>query len=760
MSGENLGIAFKYMITKTYKVEGMHCASCANIISQRINKLPGVKDAQVNFASEKAKISLANSLSLDLINNEIKPLGYSFTELDTNLPEKLPSSYNEASLSSLEKQKNFVSFATPITLFVFIIMMWDIGARSFSFIPNLPITMELTNLVLMIVSTIFVFWIGKPFNQGVINFIRYRVANMDTLIGLGTLSAYFYSTIITLLPSLKQQLQLPDYTYFDVVIVVIGFVILGKYLEARSKQKTGEAIEKLLNLQAKTALVIRHNSEIEIPISEVVVGDIVVVKPGGKIPVDGKIIEGETSIDESMINGEPIPNDKTIGDEVIGSTINLQGYIKFKATKVGADTMLSQIIKLVENAQGSKAPIEALADKISKIFVPSVLIIAFLSLISWLTIGSIFLSNSLAISYALLSFVGVLVIACPCALGLATPTALIVGIGKGAENGILIKDAESLEILNKTTAVVFDKTGTITTGKPEVTDVISLDNKYSMEDIIQIAASVEKNSEHPLAKAIVDHAFDKKITLLPVEKFNSLQGIGVKAIINQQDIYIHKPEKNPSDHQLKNLQTQGKTVIIIEANNQVIAYLALSDSLKKNAKSSLQKLHQKGIKTIMLTGDNKLAAKYIAEMVGIDEVEAEIMPQEKSEYIKKLQAAGHIVAMAGDGINDAPSLAQANVGIAMATGTDIAIESAGVTLLHGDISKISQVIVLAKKTMKTVKQNLFWAFIYNLIGIPLAAGAFYPLFGITLNPIFAGLAMALSSVSVVTNSLRLKTIKI
>jgi Cu2+-exporting ATPase/Cu+-exporting ATPase len=638
-------------------------------------------------------------------------------------------------------------------------MVWDI-LSSIKILPELQISMDIFNKILMIISTIILFWIGKPFIFGIVRFIKYRVANMDTLIGIGTLSAYIYSTIITFFPQIQIVMKLPEYTYFDVVIVVIGFVTFGKYLEARSKQKTGEAIEKLIELQAKTAIIIRDGIEIEIPISEVAIGEIIIVKPGMKIPVDGKITEGFTSIDEGMITGESIPVDKNVGDIVIGATINKQGSFRFIATKVGKDTMLSQIIKMVEEAQGSKAPIEALVDKVSSIFVPSVLLIAVISFLVWIFVGIPILGQSEAISYGLLSFVGVLIIACPCALGLATPTAIIVGVGIGAKNGILIKNAESLELLSKVDTIVLDKTGTITKGKPEVTDVVILDKVFSESDILKLAGSVEKLSEHPLALSIVDSAILKKIILEKVTEFISLEGVGVRGIINDKNIYIHKPGINDSDIDLKILQEQGKTVVVVEVDNKKVGLIALSDTIKDEAKEAIAKLHKKGIKVIMLTGDNHLAALYIAKQVNIDEVISEVLPNEKAGKIELLQNEGRVVAMAGDGINDAPALVQANVGIAMATGSDIAIESAGIALLHGDIHKISQVIDLSKATMRTIKQNLFWAFIYNMIGIPIAAGLLFPIWGIVLNPIFAGLAMAFSSVSVVGNSLRLKTKKI
>jgi Cu2+-exporting ATPase/Cu+-exporting ATPase len=749
-----------------FNVQGMHCSSCSAIISKKISKLEGVHAIDVNFATEKAKIEFDESkVSVEKMNDEVRKLGYILHDTETmsgmDHSQHLGLSMSkEMKEKELAEQQGKTEFVLPIALFTFVLMMWDISARTLSFVPNFPIPMELFNIITMILATVVMFWIGKPFVSGVSKFIEYRVANMDTLIGIGTLTAYLYSTIIVLLPQVRDLLQAPEYTYFDVVIVVIGFVTFGKYLEARSKQKTGEAIEKLLGLQAKTALVVRDGKEVEIPVEEVVLGDSIIVKPGQKIPVDGTIIEGSTSIDESMITGEPIPVDKKVGDVVIGATINKQGSFIFEATKVGSNTVLSQIIKMVEDAQGSKAPIQALADRISAVFVPTVLFVALLTLVAWIVVGTPIIGQTLAVSYGILSFVGILVIACPCALGLATPTAIIVGVGKGAEYGILVKDAESLELLSKVDTVVLDKTGTITKGRPEVTDIVSLDSSYNEQELLTVVASVEKLSEHPLAQAIVKSATAKNISFLQATDFIALEGVGVKANLSDKKVYIHKPEKENSNEEIKTLQKEGKTVIVVEVNEKVIGFIALSDTLKKEAVEAVASLHKKGIKVIMLTGDNRLAAEYIAKQAHIDTVIAEVLPQEKASKIEALQKEGGIVAMVGDGINDAPALVQAHVGIAMATGTDVAIESAGITLLHGDIQKISQAIQLSKMTMRTVKQNLFWAFIYNIVGIPIAAGLLYPIWGIILNPVFAGLAMAFSSVSVVSNSLRLKVTRL
>ncbi|MFA6322298.1 MAG: heavy metal translocating P-type ATPase [Candidatus Buchananbacteria bacterium] len=754
------------MSKKNLHIQGMHCASCANIIEHRLKNLAGVKEANVNFATEKAQIDFdEKKVDLKAMNQAVNELGYQLhdPEKHSGMDHSQHLGLNQTQAEKekeLKSQKIKIRFVMPLALIVFVLMIWDILAKAAWGVIPMPIPMPIYNNVALIFATIVLFWIGQPFLLGLVKFIKYHVANMDTLVGLGTLSAYAYSLLVTLFPAARDWLNLPEFTYFDVTIVVIGFVSFGKYLETKSKLKTGKALEKLLNLQAKTAILWRDQKEIEVPISQVKINDIIIVKPGAKIPVDGKIIEGDSAIDESMISGESLPVDKSVGDKVVGATINKQGSFKFQALRIGSDTVLSQIVKMVENAQGSKAPIQALADKVSAIFVPAVLVIAIVALALWLLIGIPALGFSAGLSYGLLSFVGVLVIACPCALGLATPTAIIVGVGKGAENGILIKNAEALEKLNSVDTVVLDKTGTITQGQPAVTDILSLDKKYSNQQILTLAASLEKLSEHPLAQAVVKKAAQEKISLMAVTDFSAQSGVGVKGKINNENISIRRPEKSDNDSNLKKWSSQGKTVIVIEAQNQIIGLIALSDIIKAEVKDEINKLRQKNIKVIMLTGDNQMAAEYIAHQAGIDLVLAEVLPQQKAEKIKELQINGAKVAMAGDGINDAPALVQADIGIAMSTGTDIAIESADITLLNGDIKKLIQAINLAHATIRTVKQNLFWAFIYNIIGIPIAAGLLYPIWGIVLNPIFAGLAMAGSSISVIGNSLRLKLKKI
>lgn len=751
------------MATQIFKVKGMHCASCASVITKKLSAVPHVHSVSVNYGNEKAKVDFdSNNVSVSEMNHALDKLGYSLSATDA--PGK--SEHDHAgNKDDIDELRNKTEFILPVTIAIFALMMWDIFAKLFSSVPNLPIPMPLFNTIGMVLATVALFWVGKPYLLGVARFLRHGVANMDTLIGLGTLSAYVYSTIITLVPFLGILLRVPEYTYFDVTIVVIGFITLGKYLEARSKRKTGDAIEKLLNLQARTALVVRDGKEVEISVTEVIHGDLLIVKPGSKIPVDGTIIEGTSFVDESMVTGEPMPVQKKVGDSVVSGTLNTSGSFTFKATKVGSETLLAQIIKMVEEAQGSKAPIQALVDKISSVFVPAVLVVAFLSIGTWLVVGSQYIGFSEALSLGLVSFVGVLVIACPCALGLATPTAIIVGVGKGAREGILIKDAATLEKLHKVDVVVVDKTGTITKGKPTLVDVEMISG-VEKNQMISIIASLEKKSEHPIAHAIVSYAENNNIPLQSVTRFESLQGKGVQGEIEDIQYYVGNVKLikelgiSFDEHKLAEFTSQGKTPVILATKESVQGFVMVADEVKEESKKAVADLHRLGIKVVMLTGDDEKAAKHIASLVGIDDVVAHVLPENKLEKIQSLQQDGRVVAMAGDGVNDAPALAQADVGIAMGTGTDVAIESAGITLLGGDISKLVKAIRLSKMTMRGIRQNLFWAFIYNIVGIPLAAGVFYPIFGWILNPIFAGFAMAMSSVSVVSNSLRIKAKKL
>lgn len=771
------------MKTNTYPVKGMHCASCASVIKRKLEKLEGVESCIVNYGTEKAKVSYdPQKVTVPQMNQEIDKLGYSLmdTEMDMSMPMEgmdhsmhaghdmmtpisSDASIKAQKLKDLAKLQRHVQIVLPMVAVSILVMAWEIGADPLHLWPKMPdVIMEFFHHLLPIFATYALFVVGVPYLQGMVRFIKYRVANMDTLVGIGTSVAFLYSFIITAFDKVLAPYVNTQQNYYDVTIVVIGFITLGKFLEARSKIKTGEAIEKLLGLQAKNALILRDGKEVELPIDQVVVGDIMLVKPGTKIPLDGIILEGKSSIDESMITGEPIPVDKGPEDTVIGATINKQGSLQIRVTKVGSDTMLSQIIKMVEEAQGSKAPIERMADQVSAIFVPVVLVLAVLTLVLWLVVGSQFMPFSQAFTLGIVSFVGILVIACPCAMGLATPTAIIVGVGKAAQNGILIKNAESLEKFDRVNFVVMDKTGTITKGAPVVTDIKSVDS-HSENDILQLLASLENHSEHPLALAMVEKAKEKKLSLHKVTDFEAIEGKGLKGVIENTEYYagnlklVADLKIHMNEEIVQTFASQGKTPVVFMTRKKVIGYIGIADTIKDDAKEAVEALHKQGIKVAMLTGDNKRTAQYIAKLVGIDRVIAEVLPGDKASEIQKLQKEGYKVAMVGDGINDAPALATADVGIAMGTGTDVAIESAGITLLGGHISKLPKAVSLSRATMAIIKQNLFWAFFYNIIGIPIAAGVLYPFFGILLNPAIAGAAMGFSSVSVVTNSLRLKT---
>lgn len=771
---------------QTYRVKGMHCASCAGIIEKTLKKTDGVYSAEVNYGTEKVKVTFDKSKIINAgeLSEKIEPLGYSLAldqetshnhggqsaeEMGMSADEHaghlgLNQSKKEKLLEVADMRSKVVS-AIPLAIFSVFVMGWDILAE-YNVVPGMGYMVEeFFHHLLPIFATYTLFVVGKPYLLGFYRFLRYGKANMDTLIGIGTSAAFLYSFIVTAFEESLRPFINTDHTYYDVTIVVITFIALGKYLEARSKIKTGDAIEKLLNLQAKTALVVRDGKEIEISVNDVRHGDLIIVKPGAKIPVDGVITDGLSFIDESMVTGEPMPTQKKVGDSVVSGTMNTSGSFIFRATKVGSETLLAQIIKMVEDAQGSKAPIQALADKISSVFVPITLVIAFVALGAWLLFGAGSLGFSQALSFGLVSFVGVLVIACPCALGLATPTAIIVGVGKGAREGILIKDAATLEKLHKVDTVIVDKTGTITIGKPTLVDIKNLSD-FKDEELVSIIASLEKKSEHPIAHAIVNYAQENRLSIGDVSNFEGIQGKGLRGSIKEVEYFVGNAKLIKDLNvmfdvsEIEQFTAQGKTPVILTTKDSVLGFVMVADEIKAESKQAVADLHKLGIEMVMLTGDDERAAKYIASLVGIDEVIAHVLPQDKLAKIKELQSRGRIVAMAGDGVNDAPALAQADVGIAMGTGTDVAIESAGITLLGGDISKLVKAIKLSKMTMRGIKQNLFWAFIYNIIGIPLAAGVFYPVFGWLLNPVFAGFAMAFSSVSVVSNSLRIKAKKL
>ncbi len=746
----------------------MHCASCASIIERTVRKMEGVSDISVNNGTEKAKISYDEDVtSHDAFNKKLEPLGYS---LETVIPDihkehSVDTQSKREKLEEIADMKSGVLSTLPLAGISVLIMAWEILGK-YQIVPAMPETMyEFFHHLLPVFATFIFVTIGKPYLVGVYRFFCYGKANMDTLIGLGTSVAFLYSFTVSAFEEVLAPYLNVEFTYYDVTIVVITFIALGKYLEAKSKVKTGDAIEKLLGLQAKTALVIRDGKEIEISIDEVILGDVLIVKPGQKIPVDGEVISGSSFVDEAMLTGEPIPVEKSIGAHVASGTINTSGTFNFKATKIGSETLLAHIIKMVEEAQGSKAPIQALADKISAVFVPVVLVLALIAFGAWLYFGIPVFGFAEALGFAITSFVGILVIACPCALGLATPTAIIVGVGKGAQNGILVKDAATLETLHKATVIVLDKTGTITRGKPELSKIDNRSQKSDVE-IISILSTLESKSEHPIAHAIVAYAKENNIAEKNIEQFEGIKGKGLSGVIENQK-YIAGNAKILTDLNIsfdaKHLDEetkQGKTPVILSDTDTVLAIVYVADQVKAEAKDTITALHKLGKKVVMLTGDNKNTGQYIADLVGVDEVIGDVMPQDKLRVIKELQAEGNVVAMAGDGVNDAPALAQADVGIAMGTGTDVAIDSAGITLLGGDISKLTKAVKLSKMTMTGIRQNLFWAFIYNVVGIPLAGGLFFPIFGWLLSPVFAGFAMAMSSVSVVSNSLRIKAKKL
>lgn len=730
-------------------ISGMHCASCAGNIEGALKKVLGVVSARVNFALEKAYLEFEPEKSSiqDLIS-AIEKAGYKAKIADISID-------TEKELREKEVKSLKIKFVTSIILSS-ILMYVSMG-------PCLgldlhKIVMDNMALVQFILATGVLLCGYQFFTRGFLTIIKSHVANMDTLVGLGVGSAYLYSLFVSIAIWLGNKSFGMQNLYYEVAAFLITFILLGRYLEAITKRKTSEAIKRLWNLRPKTALVMRQDKEVEISIEDLTVGDIVVVKPGQRIPVDGKIIEGYSSVDESMVTGESMPIEKTINDLVISGTINKNGAFKFKATRVGKETTLAQIIKLVEEAQGSKAPVQELADKIAGIFVPVVIIIALGAFFSWLLLGKSFI-------FALTVFITVLIIACPCTLGLATPTAVMVGTGKAAENGIIIKNAASLQIAHEVKAIIFDKTGTLTVGKPKLTDIVS----YTLleEEVLQLAASLEKGSEHILAESIVSAAHSRGLILAQISQFESISGEGIIGKVGNFEILLgnrrlmrdKKIDLKIAESDLDKLENEGKTVMFLARDFKLIGLIAVRDTLKENALATIDKLKVMGKEVIMITGDNKRTAQAIAKEAGIQTVLAEVLPKDKVDEIKKIQAKGLKVAFVGDGINDAPALIQADLGIAIGTGTDVAIESADIILIKDDLRDVVMAIDLSAYAMKKIKQNIFWAFFYNSIGIPVAAGILYPFNGFLLNPMIAGAAMAFSSVSVVSNSLLMRGYK-
>jgi Cu+-exporting ATPase len=740
-----------------FPVGGMTCASCVARVEEALSSVPGVISASVNLASEKATVEYLEGTAVADMSRAVKDAGYELGPEAQALEDVTTAAQREIRIL---RNRFIVAAVLAASIMV---LGWGPAFVGKSYL-------------LWALATPVQFWAGLRFYRGAWGALKHKTSDMNTLIAVGTSVAYFYSMTAVIAPSLFTSGILESNLYFDTSAAIIALILLGRFLEARARGQTSEAIKKLIGMQPKTALVIREGEQREIPVEEVQVGDVILVRPGERVPVDGIVHQGYSSIDESMITGESIPVEKKVGDEVIGATINKTGSLEIEASKVGKDTTLAHIVRMVEEAQGSKAPIQRLADVIASYFVPAVIGAALVTFVIWYFVGP-----APALTFAFLNFVAVLVIACPCALGLATPTAIMVGTGKGAEHGVLIRNGEALERAHQINTVLLDKTGTLTRGEPEVTDIISA-HSFSQEKVLQLAASAEHSSEHPLGEAVVKAALEKKLELSPSSDFNAIPGQGIEALVEGKKLLLGNLKLmeergfslNGLEKKAAELLEEGKTVMFLGQDSQVAGIIALADTLKPGAKEAVQTLRKMGIEPAMLTGDNRRTAGAIAREAGIDRVLAEVLPEHKAEEVKKLQEEGKVVAMVGDGINDAPALAQADIGIAIGTGTDVAIETGDITLISGDLMGVVTAISLSKRTMRTIRQNLFWAFAYNTALIPVAAGVLYLVFGKTgvpsglhfilgeygfLNPILAAAAMAASSITVVSNSLRLRRFK-
>ncbi|MEW6202123.1 MAG: heavy metal translocating P-type ATPase [bacterium] len=751
-------------------VRGMSCASCVERIEKSLWRTHGVLSASVNFAAETATVEYSpERVTPDELKRAIETAG-AYRAIDISLEP------DAADRETLARDAEMRSLRMKFILAASAGAILFIGGFHTHIPPLRNIPQQTLYLFFFAVTAPVMFWSGAQFFKGFWVSLKHKTADMNTLIAVGTASAFLYSTAASFFPDFFHRGGFTADVYYDTAAVIIALILLGRMLEARARGRTSEAIKKLMGLQPKTARVVRESGEIDIPVGDVQIGDIILVRPGEKIPVDGIVTDGYSSVDESMVTGESIPVEKHAGDEVVGATINRAGAFRFRATRVGRDTVLAQIIKLVHDAQSSRAPIQRMADIIAGIFVPVVIAIAVVTFVVWFFFGP-----APSFTYALVNFVAVLIIACPCALGLATPTAIMVGTGRGAESGVLIKDGESLETAHKVNTIVFDKTGTLTEGKPRVTDVIvglnglnnlngsNGSNRLNREKhLISIAASAEKNSEHPLSEAILTKAMEYNIELTEPDEFEAIPGQGIRARVDGSQVLIGNStlmresgvETDALAGRIEALANAGRTAMFVAIDGQPAGIIAVADTLKENAVEAVNALKHLGIEVIMITGDNRRTAAAIAREAGIDQVLAEVMPEDKALEIKKLRADGRVVAMVGDGINDAPALASADVGIAIGTGTDVAMESSNITLMRGDLNSVVTALRLSRRTMTIIKQNLFWAFIYNSLGIPVAAGILYPFFGMLLSPMFAAAAMAFSSISVVTNSLRLRKAKL